>query len=99
MTPCRLVVDPPASGVWNMAVDEALIDDVADGGLATLRFYQWNEPTLSLGYFQPYAARMGHAASASAAVVRRLSGGGALLHDRELTYALALPAAHPASTE
>jgi lipoate-protein ligase A len=61
-------------------------------GTATLRLYQWDEPTLSLGYFQPYEDRQQHAASLDSAVVRRSSGGGAILHDRELTYSLALPA-------
>ena len=78
-----------------MAIDEALLADAADNGVATLRLYQWSEPTLSLGYFQPYEDRYQHAASRDAAVVRRQSGGGAILHDRELTYSLALPATHP----
>jgi lipoyl(octanoyl) transferase len=94
MFPCRVFVDPPADGAWNMAVDEALLEQAADEGVASLRFYQWREPTLSLGYFQRYAERDQHAASRGAAVVRRLSGGGALLHDRELTYSIALPAGH-----
>ena len=93
--PCRLFIDPPAEGAWNMAVDEALLEQAADEGLAALRFYQWSEPTLSLGYFQRYAERDAHAASRDATVVRRLSGGGALVHDRELTYSLCLPASHP----
>jgi lipoate-protein ligase A len=95
MMPCRLFVDPPAAGAWNMAVDEALLDQAADEGLASLRFYRWREPTLSLGYFQGYDEREQHAPSRDAAVVRRLSGGGALIHDRELTYSLCLPASHP----
>lgn len=78
-----------------MAVDEALLDNAVVNGTATLRFYQWGEPTLSLGYFQPYAERDEHAASRNCAVVRRQSGGGAILHDRELTYSLALPPGHP----
>lgn len=92
---CRLLVEPPAEGAWNMAVDEALLDQAADEGLASLRFYQWAEPTLSLGYFQCYDEREQHTPSRNAAVVRRLSGGGALIHDRELTYSLCLPASHP----
>ena len=40
-----------------MAVDEALLIDAAENGIATLRFYSWSEPTLSLGYFQRYADR------------------------------------------
>lgn len=91
----RLIVDPPAFGAWNMAVDEALLNDAADNGVATLRFYQWTEPTLSLGYFQRYDDRRLHDASRQCAVVRRQTGGGAILHDRELTYSLALPANHP----
>jgi lipoyl(octanoyl) transferase len=91
----RLLIDPPKSGPWNMAVDEALLLDAVENGNATLRFYQWNEPTLSLGYFQPYADRHQHAASQNCSVVRRQSGGGAILHDRELTYSLVLPPGHP----
>jgi lipoyl(octanoyl) transferase len=88
----RLIIDPGASGPWNMGVDEALLMDAIENGVATLRFYQWSEPTLSLGYFQRYADRQQHAASRNCAVVRRQTGGGAILHDRELTYSLALPA-------
>jgi lipoate-protein ligase A len=89
---CQLIIDPPASGACNMAVDEALLAAAADTGTATLRLYEWEEPTLSLGYFQRYDDRRQHAASLNCAVVRRSSGGGAILHDRELTYSLTLPA-------
>jgi lipoate-protein ligase A len=92
---CWLIIDPPASGVRNMAVDESLLIDAAEHKAATLRFYGWNEPTLSLGYFQRYTDRQQHPASSKCAVVRRQTGGGAILHDRELTYSLALPASHP----
>jgi lipoate-protein ligase A len=78
-----------------MAVDEALLIDAAEHSTATLRFYSWSEPTLSLGYFQRYADREQHTASSRCAVVRRQTGGGAILHDHELTYSLALPASHP----
>jgi lipoate-protein ligase A len=77
-----------------MAIDEALILDAADNGIATLRLYQWDEPTLSLGYFQRYEDRDTHVASRGCAVVRRQTGGGAILHDRELTYSIAVPPAH-----
>jgi lipoyl(octanoyl) transferase len=90
----RLIIDGPAPGAWNMAVDEALLADAADSGVATLRFYQWSEPTLSLGYFQSIENRYQHAASVGCACVRRQTGGGAILHDRELTYSLVLPAGH-----
>ena len=87
----RLILDPPAGGAWNMAVDEALLADAAEHGQATLRFYQWSEPTLSLGYFQRHAERASHPASQACPWVRRASGGGAIVHDRELTYSLAMP--------
>jgi len=92
---CRLIVDPPAAGSWNMSVDEALLSAAVEGNVTTLRFYQWDEPTLSLGYFQRYDDRQQHAASSACAIVRRQSGGGAILHDRELTYSLTLPPGHP----
>jgi lipoate-protein ligase A len=88
----RLIVDPPAPGAWNMAVDEALLE-TAGQGVTTLRLYQWSEPTLSLGYFQAASERAGHAASRTCPLVRRASGGGAIVHDRELTYCLATPIA------
>ncbi len=91
----RLIIDRSAPGAWNMAVDEVLLADAAENGIATLRMYQWIEPTLSLGYFQKYDDRRQHAASRECACVRRQTGGGAILHDRELTYSLALPGNHP----
>ena len=94
-TPCQLLVDPPADGAWNMAVDEVLLAATTNSDQPTLRFYQWQRPTLSLGYFQKYADRSLHPASQSADVVRRLSGGGAIVHDQELTYSLMLPTSHP----
>jgi lipoate-protein ligase A len=86
--------DPPSRGTWNMALDEALLLQAAEGGPPTLRFYQWDQPTLSLGYFQRNADRQLHGASLRCPVVRRTSGGGAILHDRELTYSCALPSKH-----
>jgi lipoate-protein ligase A len=91
----RLIIDPPAPGAWNMAVDEALLIDAATNGAAAMRFYRWSEPTVSLGYFQRYHDRDRHAASCDCAAVRRQTGGGAILHDREITYSIALPASHP----
>ncbi len=80
-----------------MAVDEALLESAADEACdyATLRLYRWSEPTLSLGYFQSYEDRHSHSASRSLPLVRRSSGGGALVHDHEWTYSLAIPASVP----
>lgn len=82
-----------------MAVDEALLADAATNGMACLRFYEWNQPTLSLGYFQKYADRTLHSPSQSVAIVRRQSGGGAILHHRELTYSVSLPKTHPLASD
>jgi lipoyl(octanoyl) transferase len=95
VTTCRLIVDSPAEGAWNMAIDEALLLSAERDGIAWLRFYEWREPTLSLGYFQNHTDRQLHSASAGCKLVRRASGGGAILHDQELTYSIALPAKHP----
>ncbi len=94
MTSPVYFIDPPQSGTWNMAMDEALLERAGCGGPAVLRFYQWREPTLSLGYFQRFDDRHSHPASQGCAVVRRASGGGAILHDRELTYSITLSAGH-----
>jgi lipoate-protein ligase A len=78
-----------ADGPANMAADELLLEE-ADRGVASLRFYTWTVPTLSLGYFQRFDAAQ--ALGSSIPIVRRSSGGAAILHHHELTYALALPA-------
>ena len=75
----------------NMAVDQVVLDSVDQSGLPTLRFYRWREPSLSLGYFQPLAGRAQHGPSERLPVVRRATGGGAIVHHRELTYSLAIP--------
>lgn len=74
-----------------MAVDEMLLESVGCSGAPTLRFYQWIEPTISLGYFQSLADREQHEASRGCRLVRRASGGGAIIHDRELTYSFCSP--------
>ena len=95
LTECRLLVHPPGEGAWNMAVDEHLLGWTSDTGCCCWRFYQWAEPTLSFGYFQQYVDRGTHVASVGCPAVRRASGGGAILHDKELTYSLTVPAGHP----
>jgi lipoate-protein ligase A len=73
-----------------MAIDDALLES-AGTGLLTLRLYAWSEPVLSLGYFQRAADRLSDRRLAECTWVRRPSGGGAILHDREITYSLAVP--------
>lgn len=88
MTPLRLLPFAAADGPSNMAADEAMLE-AAERGIASLRFYTWTAPTLSLGYFQPSTVRLGWS---QLPWVRRSTGGGAIVHHRELTYALAVPA-------
>ncbi len=97
----RWLIDLSADGVANMARDEAILHEVGRGASpATLRFYQWSPPTVSLGYFQPWADFAALPPPAGElAVVRRQTGGGAILHDRELTYSVTLPLDHPLLAE
>jgi lipoate-protein ligase A len=78
-----------------MAVDEMLLNRAQGQAAASLRIYRWKEPTLSLGYFQRYADREQHSASRHCTAVRRLTGGGAIMHDKEITYSIVLPGRHP----
>jgi lipoyl(octanoyl) transferase len=89
----RLLLHPPATGAWNMAVDEVLLDGVAAGTAPpTIRFYAWAPPCLSLGYFQAFeVVDVAGCRRLGVDVVRRPTGGRAILHDRELTYSVALP--------
>jgi lipoate-protein ligase A len=86
-----------ADGPANMALDEALLDVVSapEKSGAVLRTYGWSEPTLSLGYFQRLAQVRGDSRFRTVAMVRRPTGGGAIWHHHELTYALAVPSEHP----
>lgn len=92
----HVIVEPEAhSGAENMATDESLLESAIAEGTSTLRIYRWREPTVSLGYFQKETDPILAARFAGLPQVRRLSGGGALLHDRELTYSITLPDGHP----
>lgn len=95
--PIRLLIDPPLEGAENMGRDEALLEGVGRYDTPpTLRLYRWNQPTISLGYFQPYDEfRRLPPPAGRLPVVRRPTGGGAILHDLELTYSLTLPAGDP----
>ena len=92
----RLLIDKPADGPTNMGRDQALLDGVGQGASPpTLRIYQWAPATISLGYFQSYSDYEALTATAGPLpVVRRVTGGGAILHDAELTYSLTLARSH-----
>lgn len=93
----RVLHDSALDGPTNMARDEALMHAVGSGASPpTLRLYRWVAPTVSLGYFQPFAETSSlRKPVADLPVVRRLTGGGAILHDLELTYSVAVPIDHP----
>jgi lipoate-protein ligase A len=93
---CNVLPHLDADGPTNMALDEALLEMVAGGApIAYLRTYGWTVPTLSLGYFQSIAEAQADPRFHQAPLVRRLTGGGAIWHDNEITYALVVPAIHP----
>ena len=93
---CLVLGHQTADGPANMAFDEALLETVSAGlGTALLRTYGWTTPTLSLGYFQNLDEVQADSRFQSVPMVRRLTGGGAIWHHHELTYALVVPADHP----
>ncbi len=93
-TTWRLLITDPAPGSWNMAVDEAIAILAAAGrSPTTLRFYSWQPPTVSLGRHQPLAdIDRDRLERAGYGLVRRPTGGRAILHIDELTYSVAGPA-------
>jgi lipoate-protein ligase A len=95
----RLIVDAEADGPSNMAADEAILRAVAAGSQPpTLRFYGWSPACLSLGRNQPLAdADLAACRAAGIDVVRRPSGGQAVLHADELTYSVVLMQTDPRS--
>jgi lipoate-protein ligase A len=82
------VYDEPAlpSAAMNMAIDEALL---ATASVPSLRFYGWQRPSLSFGYFGSFADVAPEAVSRD--IVRRWTGGGIVLHGTDLTYSIVLP--------
>jgi lipoyl(octanoyl) transferase len=93
----RLIISSPARGAWNMAVDEAILEAaVAGKAPPTLRLYDWMPPCLSLGYAQPVADVDKERLEALGwDLVRRPTGGRAILHTDELTYAVIGPQWEP----
>lgn len=91
MSDWRLIESWGAPPSFNMGLDEALLLDVH--AVPTLRLYTWAPDTLSLGYFQRWDDVPGTASAG--AVVRRLTGGGAIHHINELTFSLTTSASDP----
>ena len=89
----RLIVTPPATGAENMALDEALMDRARETGDWVLRIYSWSTPTLSLGRNQSARGRydLARMCELGLGIVRRPTGGRAILHAREITYSVTAP--------
>src|SRR5687768_13733511 len=90
----RTLLTPPLGGAENMALDEVLMHYSGNTSECVLRLYSWSQPTLSLGRNQPARGRYDVARSRELGVdiVRRPTGGRAVLHHREVTYTVTAPA-------
>ena len=93
----RFLITPPARGAWNMAVDETILEAIGRrDSLPTLRLYAWEPACLSLGYAQPISdVDIPHLQARGWEVVRRPTGGRAVLHIDELTYSVIAPLNDP----
>jgi lipoate-protein ligase A len=90
----RVLNSGGAEGYLNMAIDEAILWSCQKGYVSpTLRFYEWTSPTLSVGYFQKVFKEFDVAAcnKLKYPIVRRVTGGRAVLHDQEVTYSVVVP--------
>ncbi len=96
---CVVQIDPPLSGETNMAIDEALLRDATPESPVVLRVYSWEQPTLSLGYFQSWDDCRAVPGLSDLPWVRRKTGGGAIVHDQEITYSILIPETRNKSTK
>jgi lipoate-protein ligase A len=86
--------DASRSAAMNMAIDEALLEIAT---APSIRFYRWDHPALSFGYFGKFADVANHAGERD--LVRRWTGGGIVFHGDDLTYSIIIPASDPVFTE
>ncbi len=94
----RLIKDTYHTGFMNMAIDEAIMIAHREGLVPpTIRFYQWSPPAVSLGYFQDLKKEIDvdSCRNLGIDIVRRPTGGKAVLHDKELTYSFTIRENHP----
>lgn len=90
----RLLKTGFQSGAMNMAIDEAVLTHIAEGkSPPTLRFYGWSPPCVSIGYFQSLNEEVDMEACKKHNIdyVRRITGGGAVFHEHEITYSIHIP--------
>jgi len=94
----RLLQTGYTNAFSNMAVDNAILIANSQGMVPpTVRFYGWSPPAISIGYFQSLLEEVDISACERAGVdyVRRITGGGAVFHEKELTYSIVVPESHP----
>jgi lipoyl(octanoyl) transferase len=92
ITSWRAITGYDLPGDYQMALDEALLESVIAGGVPLVRFYTWRPATLSLGVNQPFGEiDAEECARRGIGLVRRLTGGRAVLHQHELTYSVIAP--------
>jgi len=93
-TPWRLIVHDKAEPAWNMAFDEATLERAVEHrGPATLRFFDWERPAITIGYAidAPASLDLDECERLGVPVIRRLTGGGIVFHGSDLTYAITFP--------
>jgi len=93
-TPWRAVIDKPRSASLNMALDYLMLQAVARNESApVIRIYQWEQPAITIGYFQIIHEEVyeDECTAGGVPVIRRISGGGAVLHEHDITYSIAMP--------
>lgn len=92
-----VILDPPRPGRAHMAIDASMTGYAAEAGVLAVRVYTWSPPAVSLGRSQPASdVRLAVAAALGFDVVRRPSGGRAIVHmPRDITYSIAAPAGDP----
>lgn len=86
------------SASTNMAIDRAVLVANSEGKVSpTVRFFTWNPPAISIGYFQSLEEEVDLNMCNNAGVdyVRRITGGGAVFHESELTYSIVISESHP----
>jgi lipoyl(octanoyl) transferase len=93
MTSWKLLDSGKGDSAWNMALDEALLEACQKIRAPILRFYGWNEPAASFGYFQRYAEIA--AWTPLRPLIRRPTGGGLVPHDADWTYSVIIPPSDP----
>jgi len=91
---CRLIVDGEGDAFMNMAIDDAVLMHCIEGRSApTLRFYEWEKPSISFGYAVDAEAELNLSLCREkhVPVVRRMTGGGLVFHKCDITYTVVFP--------